>query len=131
MRLMQPPDVAKTFESYPPGMRKKLMALRTLIFDVAAQTAGVGALEESLKWGRARLRHRRINRVAVLIAEGRIQPAGLAAFDARSHLKTGIYAVEQEAPELTAADIRTFKTNTAAWKSFAAARIKKGLTASG
>ena len=70
--------------------------------------------------GRARLRHRRINRVAVLIAEGRMQPVGLAAFDARSQLKTGIYAVEQEAPELTAADIRTFKTNTAAWKSFAA-----------
>lgn len=51
MRLMQPSDVAKTFESYPPGIRKKLMALRTLILDVAAKTAGVGALEESLKWG--------------------------------------------------------------------------------
>ena len=48
---MQPSDVAKTFESYPPGIRKKLMALRTLILDVAAKTAGVGALEESLKWG--------------------------------------------------------------------------------
>ena len=51
MRLMQPPDVAKTFDSYPPGVRKKLMALRTLIIEVAAQTAGVGPLEESLKWG--------------------------------------------------------------------------------
>ncbi len=48
---MQPPDVAKTFDSYPPSMRKKLMALRTLILEVAAQTAGVGPLEESLKWG--------------------------------------------------------------------------------
>ena len=55
-----------------------------------------------------------VNRVAVLTAEGRMQPAGLAAFDARSHLKTGIYAFEQEAPELTAADIRTFKRNKAA-----------------
>lgn len=27
------------------------MALRTLIIEVAAQTAGVGPLEESLKWG--------------------------------------------------------------------------------
>ena len=27
------------------------MALRTLILEVAAQTQGVGALEESLKWG--------------------------------------------------------------------------------
>ncbi len=32
-------------------MRKKLMALRTLILDVAAKTSGVGPLEESLKWG--------------------------------------------------------------------------------
>ena len=48
---MQPPDVAKTFERYPPSVRKKLMALRTLILEVAAQTQGVGALEESLKWG--------------------------------------------------------------------------------
>lgn len=51
MRLMQPPAVAKTFDGYPPGVRKKLMALRTLIIEVAAQTAGVGPLEESLKWG--------------------------------------------------------------------------------
>ena len=51
MRLVQPPDVAKTFDSYPPGVRKKLMALRALIFDVAAHTDGVGELEESLKWG--------------------------------------------------------------------------------
>jgi hypothetical protein len=51
MHLMQPPDVAKTFDSYPPGVRKKLMALRALIIEVAAQTAGVGPLEESLKWG--------------------------------------------------------------------------------
>jgi hypothetical protein len=27
------------------------MALRALVFDVAAQTPGVGALEETLKWG--------------------------------------------------------------------------------
>ena len=51
MRLVQPPDVAKTFDRYPAGVRKKLLALRTLIIEVAAQTAGVGPLEESLKWG--------------------------------------------------------------------------------
>jgi len=51
MGLMQPPDVVKIFESYPPGIRKKLMALRALILEVAAQTTGVGPLEESLKWG--------------------------------------------------------------------------------
>ena len=51
MRLMQPPDVAKTFDSYPPSMQKKLMALRAMILDVAAKTNGVGVLDESLKWG--------------------------------------------------------------------------------
>lgn len=51
MRLMQPPDVAKTFDSYPLGMRRKIIALRALILEVAAQTQGVGELEESLKWG--------------------------------------------------------------------------------
>lgn len=46
-----PADVAATFASYPPDIRKRLFKLRELIFDVAARTPGVGALEESLKWG--------------------------------------------------------------------------------
>ena len=50
-RPSQPPDVATTFERYPLAMRKKLMSLRTLIFDVAEHTEGVGALDETLKWG--------------------------------------------------------------------------------
>ena len=32
-------------------MRKRVLALRELILDVAAKTPGVGALEETLKWG--------------------------------------------------------------------------------
>ncbi len=32
-------------------MRSKLLALRELIFSVAASTEGVGELEETLKWG--------------------------------------------------------------------------------
>ncbi len=44
--------VAQAFEACPPLARKKLLALRELIFDTAAGTPGVGALEEeSLKWG--------------------------------------------------------------------------------
>ena len=45
------PAVAKTFEGYPPAMRRKLMALRDLMLQTAAATEGVGALEETLKWG--------------------------------------------------------------------------------
>ncbi|MCW5681010.1 MAG: DUF1801 domain-containing protein [Xanthobacteraceae bacterium] len=44
-------DVASVFRSYPPKLRGKLLALRRLILDTAAKTEGVGALEETLKWG--------------------------------------------------------------------------------
>jgi len=43
--------VAEAFEAYPSGMRRKLLALRKLIFETAVSTEGVGELEETLKWG--------------------------------------------------------------------------------
>lgn len=43
--------VAKVFETYPPTMRRKLLALRKIILDTAATTSGVGEIEEVLKWG--------------------------------------------------------------------------------
>ena len=43
--------VAQVFEDYPPAIRRKLLALRELIFEVAASTDGVGKREETLKWG--------------------------------------------------------------------------------
>lgn len=43
--------VADVFESYPPVIRKKLLSLRKLIYEVAAQDQNIGALEECLKWG--------------------------------------------------------------------------------
>ena len=39
------------FNAYPNPVRSKLKALRRLIFDTADTTKGVGALEETLKWG--------------------------------------------------------------------------------
>jgi hypothetical protein len=45
------PDVAATFDSYPPKFRRKLLALRKLILETAESTEGVGAIEETLKWG--------------------------------------------------------------------------------
>jgi hypothetical protein len=45
------PAVQAVFDSYPPALHKKLLALRQLILDTAATTDGVGALEETLKWG--------------------------------------------------------------------------------
>lgn len=43
--------VQAKFASYPLVPRKRLLALRELIFRVATDTPGVGEVEESLKWG--------------------------------------------------------------------------------
>ena len=42
--------VEATFKKNPPAIRKRLLALRKLIFDIASRTQGVGPLEETLKW---------------------------------------------------------------------------------
>jgi hypothetical protein len=46
----QSKKVAAAFEKTPPAIRKRLLALRKLIFDMASKTAGVGPVEETLKW---------------------------------------------------------------------------------
>ncbi len=43
--------VEATFNAYPKPLQAKLLALRRLIFDTARTTQGVGALQETLKWG--------------------------------------------------------------------------------
>lgn len=42
---------AALFDAYPAPVRARLLALRRLIFETAKATKGVGALEETLKWG--------------------------------------------------------------------------------
>lgn len=51
MRRFGDARVAAVFKDYPPDLRKRLMALRELVFDTAAATPGVGRLDETLKWG--------------------------------------------------------------------------------
>jgi hypothetical protein len=51
MKPFTSPLVAQTFEAYPVNMRRRMLALRELIFSTAADTDGVGELEETLKWG--------------------------------------------------------------------------------
>lgn len=51
MPRIQNPEVAAVFESYPSTIKRKLLFLRQLIFKVASNTEGVGALQETLKWG--------------------------------------------------------------------------------
>jgi hypothetical protein len=45
------PAVEAAFDAYPKPLRPKLLALRRLILDTARNTIGVGAIEETLKWG--------------------------------------------------------------------------------
>ncbi len=45
------PEVANVFAAYPPPLRDRMLRLRSLIFETAAATEGVGPLQETLKWG--------------------------------------------------------------------------------
>src|SRR6266550_2003157 len=45
------PAVDAVFNAYPKPIKARLLALRRLIFDTARTTKGVGALQETLKWG--------------------------------------------------------------------------------
>jgi len=51
MRPFKSPEVVAVFESYPQETKEQLLVLRQLIFETAAETEGVGELEECLKWG--------------------------------------------------------------------------------
>jgi hypothetical protein len=43
--------VEAVFDAYPKPVKARLLALRRLILDTAKTTKGVGALQETLKWG--------------------------------------------------------------------------------
>jgi hypothetical protein len=45
------PAVEAAFDAFDPAVRDGLLALRHLIIEEAADTPGVGRLEETLKWG--------------------------------------------------------------------------------
>jgi len=51
-----------------------------------------------------------------LIAEGRMQPSGLRAFEARDEKRAGIYAFENKSVELSAAELAAFRKSRVAWK---------------
>ncbi len=55
-------------------------------------------------------------RVAELIKEKRMRPAGEKAFEARDPKKTGIYSFERETATLPAEFEKAFRANTKAWK---------------
>jgi uncharacterized protein YdeI (YjbR/CyaY-like superfamily) len=61
-----------------------------------------------------------IKRAEELAAQGLMQPAGLAAFAARTENRSGIYAYEQRSDKLAAPYEKRLRQNKAAWKFFQA-----------
>jgi hypothetical protein len=51
MKKFEKPEIKAVFDAMPAPHRRKLLALRQLIFDTAAEMENVGPLEEALKWG--------------------------------------------------------------------------------
>lgn len=51
MDTITSPEVAEKFNSYPKSIRNKLMFLRQLILDTAAEIEDIDNLQETLKWG--------------------------------------------------------------------------------
>ena len=45
-----PPDVEQRFSLYEEGLRRRLLKVREIIFEVARRTAGVGPITEGLRW---------------------------------------------------------------------------------
>jgi uncharacterized protein YdeI (YjbR/CyaY-like superfamily) len=64
-------------------------------------------------WSRVNVAH-----VERLIREKRMTTAGMAAFDARQEGRTGVYAFEQQTPELSAEYSARFAKRRAAWRYF-------------
>jgi uncharacterized protein YdeI (YjbR/CyaY-like superfamily) len=61
-----------------------------------------------------------IAKADALIAQGRMMPAGLAAYGLRDPARSGIYAFEKETASLDAESERQFRRNKAAWSFFQA-----------
>jgi len=61
-----------------------------------------------------------IRKAEALIAEGRMRPAGLQAFEARTSDKSMIYAYEQRSAEMPEQYARVMKKNKQAWSFFSA-----------
>jgi uncharacterized protein YdeI (YjbR/CyaY-like superfamily) len=61
-----------------------------------------------------------IAHVARLTRQGRMQPAGIAAYEKRDEARTGIYAFERAILQLDPAMLKHFKRERAAWKYFEA-----------
>ncbi len=61
-----------------------------------------------------------VAKVAALAAEGRMRPAGIAAFAARTEANTAIYSYEREATTFADEELERFRAVPAAWADWEA-----------
>lgn len=61
-----------------------------------------------------------IAKVKQLIEQGRMRPAGLAAWERRDEKRSGIYAFEREAATFATETLQQFKAHETAWRFFEA-----------
>lgn len=61
-----------------------------------------------------------VAKVAVLTAMGRMRPAGMRAFEARTVARTGIYSYERPLDALTEEELDLFRTEPEAWEDWEA-----------
>jgi uncharacterized protein YdeI (YjbR/CyaY-like superfamily) len=66
-------------------------------------------------WSQVNLRH-----MARLVAAGRVQPPGRAAYERRDEKRVKLYAFERDSAELTAAHRKRFRANKKAWAFWSA-----------
>jgi uncharacterized protein YdeI (YjbR/CyaY-like superfamily) len=59
-----------------------------------------------------------VRRVGELLAEGRMRPAGIRAFEARSEARTGVYSYENRPADLPDELAASFRQHGAAWDFF-------------
>lgn len=50
MRPFSDPKVAAKFANFPDEIRKRMLPLRELVFEIAAEDPRIGPIEETLKW---------------------------------------------------------------------------------
>jgi len=108
-----PPAVAAVFATYPQPLRRRLEALRRLILDAARTTPGVGALEETLKWGQPSfLTAESGSGSTIRIDRVKSEPDRYALY---FHCQTGLIATFRELyPELTYGGHRCIVLDTSA-----------------
>jgi len=73
-------EVAAKFDTYPARVRRKLLVIRELVFRTAAETEGVGELEETLKWGEPAYTPRNKSGCAVRIDSKKKDPTHYAIY---------------------------------------------------